>query len=447
MTFTSIYFIYFFIFVIATEPLSKLNKSIYVSAISLLFYSVAGPALVALLLFSAISDYLISKKMVRNASIYWLTAGISVNILMLVGVKLYYYTHTTKDQVPDLIPLGISFYALQSISFLIDVYKGKSKDFDHFSDYLSYLCFFPQLVAGPIERCNKLSPQIKNFSFQGPSNGLPAIRLFSIGLFLKLVTSNRLSGPISLISESTSFDILFLINGIFVFVYVYADFFSYTLMARGVALLFGINLSLNFDKPFARKNITSLWNSWHISLTKWMTDYFYIPIMKQINPSRLNRTLFATITMMLVGLWHGFSLNFIIFGFINGIMMQGLAAWDNLALIKKISIFRLNNRSGLFLTLAISGNIFLGGSHQQLMGFTNIENYELIDMEKISAYSNLSFLIGIISLFPLAIHEFSKKSFFYNSLSWWVDSLIITTFLSMTLLFFTDGGNHVYFAF
>ena len=447
MTFTSIYFAYFLLFVLATEPLGVKNRSIYVSVISLIFYSFAGPILVVLLLLSAVSDHFISRQMVRNNSTWWLALGITINISMLVGVKLHYYASATQSQVPDLIPLGVSFYALQSVSFLIDVHKGKSKRFEHFFEYLSYLCFFPQLVAGPIERCNKLAPQIKQFTFQGAKNGLPALRLFSIGLFLKLVTSNRLSGPISQNSESTILDTIFLINGVLVFVYVYVDFFSYTLMARGMARLFGVELSLNFDKPFSRRTLTSLWNSWHISLTKWMTDYFYIPVMKKIKPSRLNRILFATLAMMLVGLWHGFSLNFVVFGFINGIMMQGLAAWDTFALKRKIYLPRLNNRFGLYLTLAISGNIFLCGSLAQLVGFANLDNYQLIDFQKIERYSNLSFLLGAASLLPLAVHEFSKNSFFYKALNWRHDSMISILFVLLTLLLFKNGGGHVYFAF
>jgi alginate O-acetyltransferase complex protein AlgI len=447
MTFSSIPFLVFLLFILITEPWFSKNRHAYLSVVSLTFYIIAGAELVVLLVISSAIDHLSVRNFDKKRRKWWLIIAISANLLFLVGVKINYYLDFKFFKIQNLIPLGISFYTLQSISYLVDVFNKKSSKIDSFTAYLAYISFFPQLIAGPIERCNKLYPQLNNFGLTETHRALRAIRLFIFGLYLKLVISNRLVGPINQVASTNEYDIVFLLNGIFVFAYVYIDFFAYTLMARGISGVFGVEISLNFDRPFSRKNLIAFWQSWHISLTKWMIDYFYIPIMLRIKSSALNKFLFSVCAMILIGLWHGIGWNFVVFGFVNGASMQLLPLIDKTTQQFSLSLPKFNNRFGMILVLALSGNIFLFEDADQLLSLLSAENYELLAWTNLHHYTSISFAIGVISLVPLLIHEFSKSSYLYQSICLKYELLIIGTFILLISIFWSEGGSHVYFAF
>jgi len=445
--FISFGFLLFLLLVTLLEPFSKYNKYFFISISSILFYSVAGGMLVAILLLSSMIDHFVSRHLIgmHKKKVLWF--GVFLNLSFLVAVKLYYYMDFGLIGASSLIPLGISFYSLQSVSYLIDVYKGKIKRIDSFIEYLAYLSFFPQLIAGPIERCNRLYPQLKNFSLVANERLLLAIKMFVFGVYLKFVVSNRLAAPVYEVANGSEFDLIFLLNGFLGFVYVYVDFFSYTLMARGVAKLFNIDLSINFDRPFSRRTLIGLWQSWHISLTKWVTDYFYIPIMLRLQGRKFERLFFSVIAMILVGLWHGFSWNFLIFGFINGFMMQALPIIDKLTLEYSSFTPRLNSRLGIFITMGISGNLFLFSSDARILDFYNLENYFWLSEEWYKPYTSLGFLLGLVGLIPLAFHEFKKVSFLYKNFSSTKELILILSYSILIILFHAEGPKHVYFAF
>lgn len=447
MTFSSIPFLVFLSLILVTEPWFRKHRHAYLAVVSLTFYTIAGAELVVLLVISSAIDHLSVRNFETKHRKWWLIIAISANLIFLVGVKIHYYLDFKLLQLQNLIPLGISFYTLQSISYLFDVFNKKVSKIDSFTAYLAYISFFPQLIAGPIERCNKLYPQLKNFGLTDTHRALRAIRLFIFGLYLKLVISNRLAGPINQVASTNEYDIIFLLNGIFVFAYVYTDFFAYTLMARGLSGIFGVELNLNFDRPFSRKNLIAFWQSWHISLTKWMTDYFYIPIMLRIKSSALNKFLFSVCAMILIGLWHGIGWNFVIFGFVNGASMQLLPLLDKTTQRFSLTLPKLNNRFGMILVLALSGNIFLFEDANQLLLLLSVENYEFLAWANLHHFMSISFAIGIIGLVPLLIHEFSKASYLYQSMHLKYEILIIGSFLFLISIFWSAGGTHVYFAF
>ena len=429
------------------EPLAKNRTHVFLVVVSLFFYSFAGLPLVALIIVSSLSDFVISSRLTTQYKKFWLFLGIGINLAFLFGVKIHYYYAINTQQEFSLIPLGISFYALQSISYLIDVYKGKVARIEKFMHYLAYISFFPQLISGPIERCKKLYPQLALFRLAEPKHVLFGIRLFVIGMYLKLVIANRLAQPVISVAESLHFDLYFFINGVMVFIYVYSDFFAYTLMARGIAAMFNINLSINFDRPFKRKTLSSFWGSWHMSLTNWMKDYFYIPIMLSLKKTFVQKIIFSGTTMVLVGLWHGIGWNFVLFGLINGIMMQLLPVLDRTTAGASRFIPRFNNRLGLLLVMAVSGNLFLHGSTEQLQAFLILDNYSLDFMAIPAEYIQRVFFVGLLATIPLWIHEFSNTSIFYRDFGWLKNVFIIFGVLTIVVLFGVPGGEHVYFAF
>ncbi|MDC1446324.1 hypothetical protein N8366_09240 [Amylibacter sp.] len=447
MTFTSVSFIIFLLVVIITEPIKKYGHYLFIVIISLIFYSFAGFFLVFLLLLSSFSDHQLSLRFTKKNKLIYLVFAVTLNLCFLIGVKVFYYTDFEFNTLKNLIPLGISFYTLQSISYLIDIYNGKTKRLSNFIEYLAYISFFPQLIAGPIERCSNLHPQLKSFGLVRANKMPKAIRLFVIGIYLKLVVSNGIAGPINAVSESLKYDILFFLNGIFAAIYIYVDFFSYTLMARGIAALFGINLGINFNQPFRKKTLIGFWRNWHISLTKWTIDYIYLPIISNLNGTKKQKIFFSIFVMVLIGLWHGIGLNFVLFGIIHGTMMQLLPLCDKYLSNFSFKFPKINNRFGLFFIVMITANIFLCGHNQQLMGFLDLSNYLILNVDNMYVYMNTSFLIGVLGAIPLGIHEFQRKSFFYIDLPLKLELIFISLCLIMTALFYSSGGDHVYFAF
>lgn len=447
MAFTSIPFFVFLLAVLITEPIFRGKRHLYLATVSIIYYSLSGFELVILLIISSFFDHISVKKFNDEKGRIWLIFAISLNIIFLVCVKLYYYLELKIYSLEDLVPLGISFYTLQSVSYLIDVYNKKVKRIEIFTDYLAYISYFPQLVAGPIERCKKLYPQLEYFGLTDDVRATKALRLFVFGLYLKLVVSNRLAGPIIEVASTNEYDLFYFLNGILVYVYVYADFFSYTLMARGLSAVFGVDLSMNFDRPFRRKNLISFWQSWHISLTRWAIDYFYIPILTRINSTRFNKILFSMITMVLVGLWHGFGWNFVIFGFINGAAMQLFPLIDKATDSISFKFPKLNNRFGIALVMAISGNLFLSGSSEGILMLVQQENYMYFSVNNALAYMSTSFLLGILGAIPLLVHELTRVSYLYRDIQLKKELAIIFMFLILIFLFHAVGSSHVYFAF
>lgn len=225
-----------------------------------------------------------------------------------------------KDAVYFSIPVGISFYTFQSLSYTFDVYFDKIKPQTSFAKYATFVAYFPQLVAGPIERYNHLSTQI--FAYYKPlyknfSNGF---RLLLFGFFLKMCIADNCGNYADLIfSNYSNYDKLSIIAGVISFgLQIYADFAGYSLIALGASLLMGIELMNNFRTPYLSASVNQFWKRWHISLTSWFKDYLYIPLGG--NKVALPRWVFNILIVFLIsGLWHGANYTFIVWGAIHAI--------------------------------------------------------------------------------------------------------------------------------
>ena len=222
-----------------------------------------------------------------------------------------------------ILPVGFSFYAFQAIGYLYDVYQGKESAENSFVDFALYMGFFAKLVSGPIERKGKFADQLnglENINILDNSRISLALTYMVWGYFLKLVVADRLALVVDQIHAApSSFDIIWLIGGaVFYSFQIYTDFAGYTCIAIGCAMLFGIELTQNFNSPYCSKNITEFWRRWHISLSTWLRDYIYIPLGGN-RKGDLRKYFNTLVVFVLCGIWHGNGLSFLVWGILHGL--------------------------------------------------------------------------------------------------------------------------------
>ena len=322
---------------------APMARIIYVILFSLYFYYKSSGIYFLLLIFTATSDFLIARVMARTesrAGRRWLVAlSVAVNLGMLGYFK---YTNFLVDIANQLfgqgflqfqnifLPVGISFFVFQSMSYTIDVYRRQLQPLTNWFDYLFYLSFFPQLVAGPIVRARDFIPQIR----QNPV--VVTREMFGTGVFLILTGLFKkaiISDYISLNFVDRIFDEPLLYSGFEclagIYGYalqIYCDFSGYSDMAIGIALLLGFRFPKNFDAPYKSATITEFWRRWHISLSSWLRDYLYISLGGN-RKGRLRTYVNLLLTMLLGGLWHGAAVRFILWGALHGAALALHKVW------------------------------------------------------------------------------------------------------------------------
>ena len=318
-------------------------RIIYVILFSLYFYYKSSGIYFLLLVFAAASDFLIARGIYRARFRWtkrWLVVlSVAVNLGMLGYFK---YTNFLIDISNQLfgqgflqfqnifLPVGISFFVFQSMSYTIDIYRGQLKPLSNWLDYLFYLSFFPQLVAGPIVRARDFIPQIR----QNPV--VVTREMFGTGVFLILTGLFKkaiISDYISLNFVDRIFDEPLLYSGfeclMGIYGYalqIYCDFSGYSDMAIGIALLLGFRFPKNFDAPYKSATITEFWRRWHISLSTWLRDYLYISLGGN-RKGRIRTYGNLLLTMLLGGLWHGAAVRFILWGGLHGAALALHKLW------------------------------------------------------------------------------------------------------------------------
>ena len=334
MVFSSLTFIYFFL--PALLILYYLNKrEVYrnwlLIVFSLIFYAYGEPVWVVLLIFSATIDFglgiIIEKNQGNWKSKVALFGSVATNLLLLGTFKytgfimenINYFFKTDFPYREFMLPIGISFYTFQTLSYSIDVYKGEVKAQRQYSKFLLFVSLFHQLVAGPIVRYKDIASEIekKNISLERFSLG---VTRFTLGLGKKVLIANN-AGSVALIFLEQDFNNLTIVAawlGIIMFaVQIYFDFSGYSDMAIGLGLMFGFTYKENFNYPYIAKSATDFWRRWHISLSSFFKDYLYIPLGG--NRRKAARNLF--VVWFLTGLWHGASWNFIFWGIYYGALI------------------------------------------------------------------------------------------------------------------------------
>ena len=234
-----------------------------------------------------------------------------------------------------LLPVGISFYTFQTLSYTIDVYRKKIKPANNFFDYALFVSFFPQLVMGPIERAKNLLPQIqqpRTFNTEKINEGF---LLIYWGLFKKVFIADNIALFLSYFGNPVSADGsagdggLVLAASYAFLIQLYCDFSAYSDIARGTAMVMGFDITVNFRSPLLASNILELWERWHISLTTWIRDYLYYPLSKvKVGKKHLSPLLLFLLTFLIMGLWHGASWNFILWGLYNGLVLLIYGAYS-----------------------------------------------------------------------------------------------------------------------
>ena len=307
---------------------------------SYVFYGAWDWRFLGLLLLSTITDFQVGKWLERSTDPRSRRLGLVLSLFVNLGVLAFFkYFNFFIDSAVSLfgdaglnidgpalrivLPVGISFYTFQTLAYTIDVYRGKAAAEHHFMTFAVYVSFFPQLVAGPIERAQRLIPQLvapaSRFTYERFRAGAFLILL---GLFKKVAIADGLAPYVEqAFGGSAEAGWIQLVVGVYAFAFqIYGDFSGYTDIARGAAQLLGIDLMINFNQPYLSRNITNFWRTWHISLSTWLRDYLYIPLGGNRRGGLFTyRNLM--ITMLLGGLWHGAAWTFVVWGALHGVYL------------------------------------------------------------------------------------------------------------------------------
>lgn len=337
-------------------------------AASWFFYGFAHPAYLSLLIGISASDFLLARQIVSRPERkkVFVTLSLAIDFGLLCVFKYFgFFAENVADllgmfglepgpmTLEILLPVGISFYVFQSSSYVIDVYRGRLKPTDRFLDYALFVSFFPQLVAGPIERASHLLARLqapRRFEAETFRSGF---LLLMWGFFLKLVVADNTAVICNryFSIEETEFPLLW--SGVFAFgIQIYADFLAYSTIARGTARLLGIELVRNFDHPYLAKSPAEFWRRWHLSLSTWFRDYVYIPLGgSRSGPVAEYRNLM--VTFALSGLWHGASWNFILWGVFHGVLVAGQRWLERRGWMREIPVSRWTGGGRWVLTFVL----------------------------------------------------------------------------------------------
>jgi D-alanyl-lipoteichoic acid acyltransferase DltB (MBOAT superfamily) len=339
MLFNSIEFLFFFpIVTFLFFSFSHKYRWFVLLSASCLFYSAFIPIYIFILFFTILIDYVagiyIEKSKLFLRKVY-LILSLVCNLGILAYFKYYNFfidninsLFTFFDQPSEIklisiiLPIGLSFHTFQAMSYTIEVYRGNQKAEKHFGYYALYVMFYPQLVAGPIERPQNILHQFHKEKFFKYSNVVSGLKLMLLGIFKKVVIADRIAVLTDLTYASPhSYSSLALLLSVILFSFqIYCDFSGYSDVAIGSARVMGFDLMKNFNNPYSSTNISQFWSKWHISLSTWFRDYLYIPLGGNKN-GRLITFRNILIVFLLSGLWHGANWTFLVWGGIHGLIL------------------------------------------------------------------------------------------------------------------------------
>lgn len=404
MLFNSIAFVIFFVIIYASYILLKRNykmQNYLLLTGSYVFYGWWNWRFLGLIFLSTFIDFFVAKaldsKRSQRRRKMLLAMSIVVNLSILGFFKYFnFFSESFTDLInifgfqadaltlKIILPVGISFYTFQTMSYTIDVYRRKMKASKSFSNFALFVALFPQLVAGPIERAINLLPQIQKPRVIGGGQIYAAIFLIIWGYFKKVVIADNI-GPISdnIFNNYANFQGIDLLLGVLAFtVQIYCDFSAYSDIARGISKLMGFELMINFKLPYFSLNPRDFWNRWHISLSTWLKDYLYIPLGGN-RRGKKNTYANLFLTMIIGGLWHGAAWNFILWGAFHGMILiayrylekgcEYLNPWD-----KKNSYLIVISKMALMFCLTLFGwMIFRSASISEIIYFIKNTNFSL----------------------------------------------------------------------
>jgi D-alanyl-lipoteichoic acid acyltransferase DltB (MBOAT superfamily) len=340
-----------------------------------------------------------------------------------------------------LLPVGISFFTFQSLSYTIDFYLGNVPRERNFLRFATFVCFFPQLMAGPIERARHLLPQYQSFPPIRLQNFTDGASLFLVGLFKKLALSNYLALYVERVySRPADFGAPALLMATFAFAWqIYCDFSGYTDMARGVAKVMGFNLILNFRNPYLATGIGEFWTRWHISLSSWFRDYVYIPLGgNRRGEFLLYRNLL--ITFAVSGIWHGASWTFLIWGLLHGTGVMVTRGLERSAFYRQ-RVPKLAKQLGVFLFVCFAWIFFRAGSLDDALLITRRISSGPWHDPQVPVLMLL--LIGLMWLFAL-LYESQWRQYLKSAPLRVATAVFMILYLGVCS---SGGGTFIYFQF
>lgn len=343
MVFSSILFLLYFLpaFLVGYTLLGKFKelKNWWILIASIAFYTWGAPSFVFVLLISTIIDYFIVQQIHRANEQKQKRIFLILSLSMNLGLLAYFkYANFFVENFNDLLysigvekvgwtevvlPIGISFYTFQTLTYSIDVYRGVHKPLKHLHHYLLYIMSFPQMIAGPIVRFNLIADQITERR-ETIDDKLFGFYRFCIGLAKKVLIANVLGAQAKEIMELPSDQLSFLTSWIGILAYtfqIYFDFAGYSDMAIGLGKIMGFTFPENFNNPYNSRSITEFWRRWHITLGQWMKDYLYIPLGGNKVDSKFKLFFNLWLVFLISGLWHGASWNFVVWGAFHGFFL------------------------------------------------------------------------------------------------------------------------------
>jgi len=360
-----LYYLYVFIAALLFHVLPKKWQWIWLLLISIVFLALWDIFFFVILIFITGMTYFLGRQIEdkqpeeESRVSFYLGIGIISCVVILLIFK-YGPQLTNLFSYQILMPLGISYYTFQAISYLMDIYSGKIRAERHFGYYAIYLGFFPKLFVGPIERAGPFIKQMKNginFDYQTFLYGI--VRTFW-GLFKKVMVVNRLAVIVeNVFSTPEIFSGAELWVGVFLCgFYIYFDFSAFIDIAIGISQLFGIKLTENFKRPYLATSITDFWRRWHISLSSWLRDYIFIPLNFETRRAsgKIAQCINIMLTFLISGIWHGSAFNFIVWGGMHGFYQMIEYAFKNISskMAKKTGInLKINRTLSIILTFIV----------------------------------------------------------------------------------------------
>ena len=440
MVFSSSLFIYIFLpsFLILYYISPNRLKNITLLLFSLIFYAWGAPAFIFLVVGSLIVNYyivsLIIKSPVNKNLFLWLSIAINLGLLAYFKYANFFIENINQlllsfgfkriEWTRITLPIGISFFTFQSLTYTIDVYRGVHAPLKRLHDFLLYILMFPQLIAGPIVRFHTIADQIENRRNRETSeNKVLGFYQFVIGLSKKVLLANTLGVEVDKVFNHL--DIIGTMDawiGILAYTFqIYFDFSGYSDMAIGLGRMIGFSFPENFNNPYISQSITEFWRRWHITLGNWMKDYLYIPLGGNRVKSKTRLYVNLSIVFLISGLWHGASWNFVIWGAYHGFFL----------ILDRIFLIRLLNHTHRYLRVIITFMIVLIG-----WVFFRIEDFS----------DSMIVLKKLFSLNPAGIGKHSNEFYVILVLSFLFSFCTLTkTGLKLeSIFYFRNQGKYTY---
>lgn len=460
MVFSSITFLFYFLPIVLALYYLVPNKfkNLILLISSFIFYFYGEPKYVLLMAFSIISTYICGILVDKYRGTKTAKLFLILEIIISIGLLIYFkyadfiikninlWLSQKIDLINVLLPIGISFYTFQMISYVVDIYRGEVKVQKNILKLATYVSLFPQLIAGPIVRYSTIEKQLENREYSINKFSL-GVRRFVIGLGKKVLIANVIGTLVNtfLISEDKSI-LFYWLYAIGVMLQIYFDFSGYSDMAIGLGKMFGFDFLENFNYPYIATSITDFWRRWHISLSSWFRDYVYIPLGGN-RVSKIKWIRNIMVVWILTGLWHGAEWNFIIWGIYFGILL----------IIEKLFLLKKTEKIPKFLKVIytlffvmISFIIFNGNEIiENIKGLFGIGNISVISKESIYYLKSyfIVILIGIIGATPIMKNIVKKEKI--KKITNILEPIYLFSILLLSTSYIIDGSFNpfLYFRF